>query len=279
MIRLSVGLESARRHPLGHRPGAGEGDHDDALRSAIPWPWAGSSSRSRCSGRKSCCAGSAPSPSLGADRCTGSRVMALGVASLALMLLPPRRVAYLLGFLVCAALMGWALWLQYGDGPRALPAVHVPARRRDRDRRRVPRRRSSTIRGRAARRSMPVLTLITAGAGAALAARQVWLQALPKDQVPACGMGLSYMLDTLPFTRRDHAGARGQRRMRRKRLGVPRPGDSGVDARVLRRDDRRRVRADPPRLTCSRVDVTPTSAPSGSRRPDGSPRRSASGCG
>jgi disulfide bond formation protein DsbB len=34
----------------------------------------------------------------------------------------------------------------------------------------------------------------------ALAARQVWLQSLPKDQVPACGMSLNYMLDTLPFT-------------------------------------------------------------------------------
>ena len=33
---------------------------------------------------------------------------------MALLLLPPRRVAYLLGFLVCAGLMGWALWLQYG---------------------------------------------------------------------------------------------------------------------------------------------------------------------
>jgi protein dithiol:quinone oxidoreductase len=42
--------------------------------------------------------------------------------------------------------------------------------------------------------------LIIGGAGAALAGRQVWLQSLPKDQVPACGMGLDYMLDTLPFT-------------------------------------------------------------------------------
>jgi disulfide bond formation protein DsbB len=33
-----------------------------------------------------------------------------------------------------------------------------------------------------------------------LAARQVWLQSLPKDQVPACGMGLDYMLETLPLT-------------------------------------------------------------------------------
>ena len=36
--------------------------------------------------------------------------------------------------------------------------------------------------------------------GAAIAARHVWLQHLPADQVPACGMGLSYMMETLPFT-------------------------------------------------------------------------------
>jgi disulfide bond formation protein DsbB len=45
-----------------------------------------------------------------------------------------------------------------------------------------------------------VLQLLIGGAGIALAARQVWLQSLPKDQVPACGMGLSYMMETLPFT-------------------------------------------------------------------------------
>ncbi len=42
--------------------------------------------------------------------------------------------------------------------------------------------------------------LLIGGAGVAIAGRQVWLQSLPKDQVPSCGMGLSYMLDTLPFT-------------------------------------------------------------------------------
>jgi disulfide bond formation protein DsbB len=42
--------------------------------------------------------------------------------------------------------------------------------------------------------------LILGGAGAALALRQLWLQSLPKDQVPVCGMSLGYMLDTLPLT-------------------------------------------------------------------------------
>ncbi|MEO8849876.1 MAG: disulfide bond formation protein B [Casimicrobiaceae bacterium] len=113
--------------------------------------------------------------------------------------MPPRRVAYLLGFLVCAALMGWALWLQFGMGLEPCPLcmfqrvavcavglvflaafIHNPRS------------------GGAA--AYAFFTLVFAGAGAALAARQVWLQALPKDQVPSCGMGISYMLDSLPLT-------------------------------------------------------------------------------
>ena len=125
-------------------------------------------------------------------------VMSLGVASLALILLPRRRPAYVLGFLVCAGLMAWALWLQYGEGLEPCPlcmfqrvavsavgvifliaAIHNP--------------------GRTGAAFYAVLTLIAAGLGAAFAARQIWLQALPKDQVPACGMGLDYMMNTMPF--------------------------------------------------------------------------------
>jgi disulfide bond formation protein DsbB len=36
--------------------------------------------------------------------------------------------------------------------------------------------------------------------GAVTAMRHVWIQSLPKDEVPACGMGLNYMLETLPLT-------------------------------------------------------------------------------
>jgi len=125
-------------------------------------------------------------------------MMTLGVASLALILLPRRRLAYLLGFLVCAALMGWALWLQYGQGLEPCPLcmfqrvavvavgvvfliafLHNPGRR--------------------FANFYAVLTLLVAGAGAGFAARQIWLQSLPKNEVPACGMGISYMLETLPF--------------------------------------------------------------------------------
>ena len=37
-------------------------------------------------------------------------------------------------------------------------------------------------------------------AGAAVAGRQVWLQHLPPDQVPECGPGLNYMLNTFPLS-------------------------------------------------------------------------------
>lgn len=43
------------------------------------------------------------------------------------------------------------------------------------------------------------LILVAGGAvGIGLAGRHVWLQNLPADQVPDCGMGLNYMLDTMP---------------------------------------------------------------------------------
>ncbi|MDO5651644.1 MAG: disulfide bond formation protein B [Moraxella sp.] len=35
--------------------------------------------------------------------------------------------------------------------------------------------------------------------GGGVAARHVWLQHLPPDQVPACGPGLNYWVDTLPI--------------------------------------------------------------------------------
>ena len=44
------------------------------------------------------------------------------------------------------------------------------------------------------------LCALSAIAGGAVAARHVWLQHLPEDQVPACGPSLEYMLETLPFS-------------------------------------------------------------------------------
>ena len=44
-----------------------------------------------------------------------------------------------------------------------------------------------------------LLTTAAAGVGAGVAIRQLWLQQLPEDQVPACGPGLDYMLEVFPL--------------------------------------------------------------------------------
>jgi disulfide bond formation protein DsbB len=41
---------------------------------------------------------------------------------------------------------------------------------------------------------------LSALAGSGFSGRQLWLQSLPADQVPACGPSLSYMLETFPVT-------------------------------------------------------------------------------
>jgi protein dithiol:quinone oxidoreductase len=41
-------------------------------------------------------------------------------------------------------------------------------------------------------------TLFAMG-GLAAASRQLWLQSLPRDQVPACGPGFEYIMQTFPF--------------------------------------------------------------------------------
>jgi disulfide bond formation protein DsbB len=166
--------------------------------AAIPWPLAGLFIAIALVGQEALLNAFGTNPSL-TQTAYRMLVWTIGVTSLALLLLPPRRLAYLLGFLVCAGLMGWALWLQYGLGLDPCPlcifqrvaviatgiifliaAIHNPGQR-----------------GAA---FYALLTVITAGIGAALAAWQVWIQAQPKGAVASCGMGLSYMLDTMPFT-------------------------------------------------------------------------------
>ena len=46
-----------------------------------------------------------------------------------------------------------------------------------------------------------VLAALLALGGAATAARQVWLQHLPADQVPQCGPDLFFMIENLPLSR------------------------------------------------------------------------------
>ncbi|MCF6318209.1 MAG: disulfide bond formation protein B [Proteobacteria bacterium] len=43
-----------------------------------------------------------------------------------------------------------------------------------------------------------IIVLVSA-IGTMVSARHVWLQNLPKDEVPACGPGLSYMFDNFPI--------------------------------------------------------------------------------
>ncbi|HVF63909.1 MAG TPA: disulfide bond formation protein B, partial [Casimicrobiaceae bacterium] len=50
------------------------------------------------------------------------------------------------------------------------------------------------------RRVYGALASLAALAGVAIAGRHVWLQHLPPDQVPACGPGLDYLLDTFPLS-------------------------------------------------------------------------------
>ena len=108
------------------------------------------------------------------------------------------RLGYALGLLVCLGLLAFALYLQHVEGQDPCPlcilqriafmammavflvgAVHGPARR------------GAIV--------YSTLAVVIAIIGGAIAGRQVWLQMLPPDKVPACGPGLEYMLDRFPL--------------------------------------------------------------------------------
>lgn len=44
-----------------------------------------------------------------------------------------------------------------------------------------------------------LITLLALG-GVGVASRHIWIQHLPKDEVPACGPGLDYMLESFPLS-------------------------------------------------------------------------------
>jgi disulfide bond formation protein DsbB len=107
------------------------------------------------------------------------------------------RAQFVFGLAACAATLLYAIYAQYGDLAEPCPlcilqrvamagigivallgALHNP--------------KSAT-----GRRIYGVLAFLGAAIGAAIASRHVWLQHLPADQVPACGPGLNYMLDTM----------------------------------------------------------------------------------
>ncbi|MCY1408829.1 Disulfide bond formation protein B [compost metagenome] len=108
------------------------------------------------------------------------------------------RSLFFLAFLACAAMLGTGYYLQYAIGLEPCPlcivqriffalaglfsllaAIHGPQPR--------------------GRRIYAVLVLLSSLGGAFTAARQVWLQTLPHDQLPSCLPPLDYMLETMPF--------------------------------------------------------------------------------
>jgi protein dithiol:quinone oxidoreductase len=110
------------------------------------------------------------------------------------------RSQYLLGFLLCAGLIGFALFSQFQWGLLPCPlcifqriafaglaavfligGLHAP---------------KSAV----GRRIYGLLALIPAGTGIGIAGRHVRLTTLPPDQVPECGPPLQFMMDTNPLT-------------------------------------------------------------------------------
>lgn len=110
------------------------------------------------------------------------------------------RAQFLLGFLVCAALLGYAIWLQLKMGLEPCPlcifqriafaalgllfligALHGP-------------------RDRPGRITYGVLAFIAAAAGIGIAGRHVYVQMLPQDMGSSCGPPLSFLSETMgPF--------------------------------------------------------------------------------
>jgi disulfide bond formation protein DsbB len=108
------------------------------------------------------------------------------------------RWLYLAGALFSGALIGYALFLQYVQHQDPCPlcmvqrlffiallivfavaAMHGPKR--------------------IGARIYTALIVLLSLSGSAVAARHIWIQNLPQDQVPACGPGLDYMLETMPM--------------------------------------------------------------------------------
>ena len=114
------------------------------------------------------------------------------------MKIPAIRQLNLAGFVACAGMMAFALYVQHvlllspcplcifqrfaviGVGALfLLAALHNP----------------STLGGRV----YAGLILLVAGTGMGVAGRHAWLQNLPPDKVPSCGPGLDYILESFPL--------------------------------------------------------------------------------
>lgn len=110
------------------------------------------------------------------------------------------RTLFLLGFLACAGLLAYAIYMQLHSGLEPCPlcifqrvafaalglvfligGLHAPS-------------------GKVGRRAYGVLGGIVALAGIAIAGNHVRLQHLPADEIPSCGPGLEYMMEVMPVT-------------------------------------------------------------------------------
>ena len=109
------------------------------------------------------------------------------------------RIWFFLGFIGCVFLLAMGAYFQFVDGLEPCPlcisqriailltgivfllaAIHNP--------------------GQSGVRIYAILGAVTALFGGAISIRHVWLQHLPKDQVPECGPGLEYMFQNFPLT-------------------------------------------------------------------------------
>lgn len=110
------------------------------------------------------------------------------------------RTSFFAGFVICAALLGFALYAQYVWAMIPCPlcvfqrvgfvvmglfflagAIHAP-------------------RGRG--RWLYTGGVLLAGLwGIAVAGRHLWIQSLPADEVPSCGGDLSYLMSAFPFAK------------------------------------------------------------------------------
>jgi disulfide bond formation protein DsbB len=113
-------------------------------------------------------------------------------------ILPSRRQANLAGFTICALMMAFALYEQYGAGLQpcnmcvlqrvaviALGVVFLAATLHN------PRP--------AGARFYAALLGLVAAAGAAIAGRHVWMQMQPPGSLPSCGADLGVMLEMMPL--------------------------------------------------------------------------------
>lgn len=113
-------------------------------------------------------------------------------------LITPPRYLNLLGFLLCAAMMAYALYAEHvlylmpcplcvfqRIAVIALGVIFLSAALQDPDG--------------IGRKVYALLLAVAAGGGIVVAGRHVWLQNLPEGQVPACGPGFGYIFDSFPF--------------------------------------------------------------------------------